>query len=309
MEKDVGWKLYFSDKKRYADIINGIGCGGAQLVKSTDLVDVDGQTLRGKARDLLCRSAFGANFALIGIENQEEIDYAFPLRNMSYDVAEYEKQIARVRKKARKSGEKLSAGEYLYGFRKSDKLEPVITLILYSGKEVWNGPTSLHELLDFTDIPEGLRELTPDYKINVIEIRKLENTEVFQTDVRQVFDFIRCSEDKAALRELVERHAYYHNMEEDAFDVIVMYTHSTELVRAKEYKGKDGKVDMCTAIKEMIADGRTEGIKVGREAGMDEKTRSFVVNMLRRGMEDTDIMALAECEQELIDEVRSTIKK
>ena len=175
--------------------------------------------------------------------------------------------------------------------------------------------------MDFTDIPKGLRELTPDYKINIIEIRKLENTEVFQTDVRQVFDFIRCSEDKAALRELVERDVYYQSMEEDALDVIVMYTHSMELVRAKEYKGKDGKVDMCTAIKEMIADGRAEGMKAGREvgirvgrtegreAGIDEKTRSFVTNMLRRGMEDTDIMALAECEQELVDEVRDELRK
>lgn len=162
----------------------------------------------------------------------------------------------------------------------------------------------MHELLDFTDIPEGLRELTPDYKINVIEIRKLENTELFQTDVRQVFDFIRCSEDKLRLRQLVERDAYYQSMEEDAFDVVVQYTKATELIGTKDYYGKDGKVDMCTAIKEMIADGRAEG----RVAGIEEKTRSFVANMLRRGMEDADIMALAECELELIDEVRDTLK-
>lgn len=63
--------------------------------------------------------------------------------------------------------------------------------------------------------------MTSDYRINVIEIRKLENTVVFQTDVRQVFDFIRCAEDKELLKELVENDAYYQNMEEDAFDVVV----------------------------------------------------------------------------------------
>lgn len=41
MEKDTGWKTYFSDKQRYADIINGIGCAGAQIVKSTDLAAED----------------------------------------------------------------------------------------------------------------------------------------------------------------------------------------------------------------------------------------------------------------------------
>ena len=32
MEKDVSWKEYFRDDERYADVINGIGCGGLQLV-------------------------------------------------------------------------------------------------------------------------------------------------------------------------------------------------------------------------------------------------------------------------------------
>lgn len=40
MEKDIVWKSYFSDKRRYADIINGIGCGGAPFIRSTDLSDV-----------------------------------------------------------------------------------------------------------------------------------------------------------------------------------------------------------------------------------------------------------------------------
>lgn len=270
MEKDISWKTYFSDKKRYADIINGIGCVGLQVVKDTDLSEVDGQTRKGKARDLLCRSAFGVNFALIGIENQEAIDYALPLRNMSYDVAEYEKQATEIRREVRKSAEKLSADEYLYGFRKNDKLKPVITFVLYSGKEPWNGPTTLHEMLDFTDIPDSLKSLTPNYGINIIEIRKLEHTEVFKTDIRQVFDFIRCAEDKRRLKELVESDEYYQSMEEDAFDVATMYANATELVHAKDYRRKDGKIDMCTAIREMMEDSRQEGMEAGIKEGIKE---------------------------------------
>lgn len=124
-------------------------------------------------------------------------------------------------------------------------------------------------MLDFTDIPESLREMTPDYKINVIEIRKLEHTELFKTDVRQVFDFIRYSEDKVALQKLVERDAYYHSMEEDAYDVVALYTNSTELVQAKNYQRKDGKIDMCRAITELIEDGRAAGMAAGMETGAD----------------------------------------
>jgi len=295
MEKDSGWKRYFSDNHRYADIINGIGCDGMQLVKDTDLSEKDGQAGR-KERDLLRKTAFGINFALIGIENQETIDYSLPLRNMVYDAAEYEKQAAKIRRKIRKSRRKLGAGEYLYGFAKDSKLKPVVTFVLYSGLEEWDGAVSLHGILDFTDIPENLRKLTSDYKINVINIRKLEHTEVFQTDVRQVFDFIRCSEDDVALTELVKNDPYYQNMDEDAFDIAVMYTKATQLIQTKEEWRKGGKVDMCTAITKLIADGKEEG--------MEEKTRSIVLNMLKRNMSDEDICALAECEQEFVDNIK-----
>ncbi len=303
MECDIGWKVYFSDKRRYADIINGLGCGGEPLVKSTDLSDADGQTRKGKTRDLLCRSAFGVNFALIGIENQESIDYAIPLRNMSYDVAEYEKQAAKLRREVRESGEKLSAGEYLYGFRKGDKLKPVITFILYSGKESWDGPASLHGMLDFTDIPECLKEMTSDYRINVIEIRKLENTEVFQTDVRQVFDFIRCSEDKKMLKQLVESDDSYQSMEEDAFDVIVKYANASELAQAKNYIGKEGKVNMCTAIREMMEDSRQEGLEAGIKEGLEtgiKEGETLLAKLISRVLADNraeDIKLAAEDEK------------
>lgn len=45
--------------------------------------------------------------------------------------------------------------------------------------------SELQEMLDFADIPERLQKMTPDYRINLIEIRKIEDTSVFRTDVRQ----------------------------------------------------------------------------------------------------------------------------
>ena len=245
MGKDIGWKSFLSDDERYADVINGIGCKGEQVVSKEDLYEMDTQTglLRSrdfvrrltqsrkrnvKIRDCLRKVAFGMNFAIIGIENQETMDYSIPLRNMLYDVDAYEKQAAKIRKEVRRIRKGLSVGEYLYGFRKSDRLLPTVTFILYSGSKPWDGPKSLHEMLDFTDIPETLREMVADYKINLVEIRKLEDTSVFKTDVRQVFDFIRCSNDKNALKKLVETDDYYKNMEEDAFDVAVQYTNATD---------------------------------------------------------------------------------
>ena len=282
MVKDTGWKGFLSDDARYADVINGVACNGEQVVKKEDLQEMDTQTgmFRGpkfihkltqsrkgnvKVRDCLRKVAFGTNFAIIGIENQETMDYSIPLRNMSYDVDAYERQVTKIRKENRKEHKGLSAGEYLYGFKKDDKLLPAVTFILYSGSKAWDGPKTLHEMLDFTDIPEGLKEMVADYPIHLVEIRELEDTSVFKTDVKQVFDFIRCSNDKKALKELVKTDDYYKNMEEDAFDVAVQYTNATELIEAKEYYEKDGEVDMCKALTELIEDGREEGREEGRQ--------------------------------------------
>ena len=46
--------------------------------------------------------------------------------------------------------------------------------------------------------------------MNIINIRKFENTDVFQTDVKQVFDFIRCSDDMNKLIELVQLGKVYN---------------------------------------------------------------------------------------------------
>lgn len=285
MGKDMGWKKFLSDDERYADVINGIGCKGVQVVSKDDLYEMDTQTRLSRSRDFVRRLtqsrngnvkirdclrkvAFGVNFAIIGIENQETVDYSIPLRNMLYDVDAYEKQAKKIRKEVRRIRKGLSVGEYLYGFRKSDRLLPTVTFILYSGSKVWDGPKTLHEILDFTDIPEELKEKVADYKINLVEIRKLEDTSVFKTDVRQVFDFIRCSGDKNALKNLIETDDYYKNMEEDAFDVAVQYTNATELIEAKEYYEKDGVVDVCKALTDLIADGKQEGREEGRSAGI-----------------------------------------
>ena len=275
MGKDVEWKSYFTDNHRYADIINGIGCDGVQLVKDTDLQEVDSGS--GKmARDLLRRTAFGANFALIGIENQEGLDYQFPLRNMSYDVFQYQKQLKEIRRGLKEQKEKLKPEEYLYSFKKDSRLHPIITFVLYAGKDPWEGPVCLHDILDFSEIPDKLKNMTPNYPVNIIDIRRLEDTTVFKTDVRQVFDFIRCADDKKKLLELVESDMYYQQMDEEAFDVVTKYTNSKELVQIKEELEEGGKKDVCKAIRDLMDDSREEGREEGIEANKLENARNLL---------------------------------
>jgi hypothetical protein len=221
----------------------------------------------GKVRDTVRKVVLGINFVIVGVESQEHKDYAYPVRNMIYDAGEYEKQLRRIRKHVRKNRAGASPGEYLYGFRKEDRLKPVVTFLLYAGKEPWEKPKDLWDMLDFTDVSGQLMEKIQNYRVNVVDIRSLEDTSIYGTEIGAVFDFIQCSEDKEKLKKLVESKKYFRHMDEEAFDVAIGYAHAEELGFAKENYEEGGKVDMCTAIQEMLKDSRTEGYEQGELRG------------------------------------------
>ena len=301
MKNDILAKEFYSDNDRFAEIINGIGCLGQQVLSGEDLQDRDAQTGFGrfpefirrqkekyrtsrtgtlKIRDLVRKTSFGVNFAIIGIENQETIDYSIVLRSLSYDAGEYGRQYADIRREVRKNPAGLAGGEYLYGFRKDSRLYPVVTFILYYGEEEWDGARDLHGILNFEGIPEPLQTMVPNYHINLVDIRRLTDTSMFHTDVRQVFDFIRYSKNPEKLKELVTKNKAYQELEEDTYDLISEYTHAEELVQVKEYYKKDGVVNMCEALTILIENGRAEGIAAGRAEGRTEGKAEAVLTLL-----------------------------
>ncbi|MBD5464821.1 MAG: transposase [Lachnospiraceae bacterium] len=257
-----------------------------------------------KYRDLIRKTAFGVNFAVIGVESQTEVDYLMPLRVMSYDAGEYEHQAVGQRKTVRRT-KGTSRAEFLSGFTKDSRLKPCMTLVLFYG-ESWDGSRDLHGILDFRDIPEELRAVVNDYQIQLLEIRKLPNTEVFQTDLKQVFNFIHCSNDKKKLRELVEHDPAYREMEEDAYEAAAVFTGAEELLEVEKFYEEGGKVDMCQALTALIADGRNEGRVLGRSEGREEgrvlgRDEGQLEEMLRiirtmsaKGLEAFDIAKLLD---------------
>ena len=296
--KDLQKKSYFHDAGRFADLINGLLCAGEQVVEASDLTELDsqtgqfgmaaydragsgsGETGRGnknrrrkdRHRDLVRRAAFGVNFMVVGLENQEETDYLMPLRCMSYDTAEYERQAAQAGKEVRDRKD-ITKAEFLSGFAKDGRLAPCVTVVLYYGED-WDGPTALHDILDFREIPPALRGRVNDYQIYLCEVRKFGNTEVFKTDVKQVFDCLRYAEEPDKLYELTANDPSYREMEADTYDVIAEYTRTNDLMKVKTYNEKEGKVDMCKAIAELVERGRREGIERGIQ-GMIEMAREF----------------------------------
>ena len=170
MIKDLTTKRCLSDNERYADLINGAVFGGRQLLQPQDLADRDSHAImrRGKAsggkksykpryHDLIKKAAFGVNFAVISLEDQDRVHYLMPLRNMAYEAAEYDRQAEIIRRQVQKFPD-ITEEEFLSGFRKDSRLWPCITFVLYFGEE-WDGSRDLHGILDMRDIPDKLLAL------------------------------------------------------------------------------------------------------------------------------------------------------
>ena len=136
-----------------------------------------------KYRDLLKSAVImkdgKAAYVLLGIENQTDIHYAMPVKNIIYDGLQYGKQVSEIvaRHRAdRKQEKKPSSGEYLSGFYKEDRLTPVVTLVIHFGAEEWDGPKSLHEMMGIGN-PELLKYVQ-DYRIHLIDPFRLTDEEL-----------------------------------------------------------------------------------------------------------------------------------
>ena len=129
--------------------------------------------------------------------------------------------------------------------------------------------------------------------------------------MKQVFDFIRCSGDRKALAELVQKDMAYQAMEEDAYEVVTQYVKADELIQVKdEYRGKDGKVNMCQALKELIEDGRAEGRAEGRASGLADGRKEIVLRMYADGNLDVKGACMyLECTQETFMEYVKEAKR
>lgn len=270
MEKDLVDYKYLSDNLRYADLFNGVLFGGEEVLAAESLTGEDTKLVlspegqnRGRYRDVIRKYEKDVSYAVLGVENQEAVDYTMPFRIMEYEAGEYSRQLSEIRK----SHERLKdvvGDEYLCRFKKSDKIHPCITLVLYWGDN-WDGSRTLKEMMHLEDLPEPLGNYVNDYPIHLVNVKELEDTSVFKTDLRLVFDFMKQSKDRAGMRKLLQENEEYKNVSRDAYEMMRVHTNFRELDKLIEEneKKEEEEVDMCQAIREMMEEEREIGIEQG----------------------------------------------
>lgn len=288
-KKDTITKDYMGDRRIFADVFNHLIYKGRNIIKPENLSSLDtakiglpygknGQTaVYQRYRDVFkvvtAMEDDQAVYLLLGIEDQSELHYAMPVKNMVYDALDYAGQVeerAKLHRQTRKESnvkeERITAGEYLTGFYKRDKLIPVITVVVYFGAGKWEAPRHLHEMFELRN--ETLLALIPDYKINLIAPGEMSEEEInqFVTSFREVMLFIKYSKDKTKLRNLISEDTRFKALDKRAARVISIVTGSELRIE------QDREViDMCTAIEEMRKDERAAGEKAGMQKGIQQE--------------------------------------
>ena len=282
-KKDNASKSYLSDNKRFAQICNNQLFGGKPVIKPEKLRELDPGELPFKEvrvpelnflekyRDLL--KSYDDKFLLliIGFENQDGIHYAMPLRQMLYDAAEYEKRRIELAKE-HKEKKDLQGAELLSGIAKTDRLIPVITLTIYWGSEPWDGAKTLHEMLDIPPVLAQYKDIINDYRINLLEVRTMENLEDYSGELKALFGFVKYQKDKAALNQFVaENETIFQSLTPETAWAISTLGNLRDLQNYMENKKIDEEeIDMGNALQEMIMDGKAEGKAEGRAEGKAE---------------------------------------
>ena len=318
---DTVTKNYMRRPDVFADVFNQFLYHGRQMILPDRLVELDtteiavpygtGQALvpeqkyRDVAKLLTAMTDGKAAYCILAVENESKINYAMLVKDGLYDFMQLAKQVtetANAHKKDKNSTVRPSTDEFLSGFWKSDRLLPVVTLVVYFGAEEWDGPLSLKEM--YADVGKEILKYAADYQINLIAPKRLSERKLneFHTNFREIMKFIKYSTDSQQLKEKISSDKRFQNVERQAVDVINSVTGS----KVKYSKRKEA-VNVCIAIQEIREEGRMEGRMEGRQQG---KIEGFILayKEMGRSQEEAKTYITMKCEKNE-EEADALIKK
>ncbi len=305
VKTDVILKEFWRQNDRFADLFNAVVFQGKQVLRPEDLHEMD-TDMSGiirfrnyeeslvRTRDVVKKTAYGVGFAVLGIESQQKIHYAMPLRTMLYDAMGYLKEYQEL-VHSRKEERKNKAGdEFLSGMRKEDRLHPIISIVIYYGEKDWDGPTGLKDMI--VKMPEEIGSIFSDYRMNLVQVRSSDGYRFHNEDVRTVFEIAR-----ELFRGDFEKIAARYKDREiktELMTVIGKITESADLV--KQAGEREATVNMCTALERLKNEGRQEG----RQEGYQEKERELILAWTKEGYSTEMIARLLKRPEEFVREIQ-----
>ena len=277
LKPDTVLKNYWRNNEQFADLFNAVLFGGEQVIKPEELEDVDteessvlqnrkyAESIRASRDSIKIRkksAEHGVEFVMLGLESQEHIHYAMPMRVMGYDYGVYKKQYDSNAQKY-KTVEGMDEEEFLSGMRRTDKLTAVITVVVYYGEREWDGATTLHEMLS---IPKKMIKFVNDYKILLVEARK-NNLVLHNINNVDLFNLLEIIPDRSIpgneAREKAILYSEEHKPDKSVIMTVAGATNSK--IDYDAFEKGDGR--MCTLFEEIARENEIKFREKGREEG------------------------------------------
>lgn len=292
---DIEAKRYLGKKEVFADAFNYLLFKGEQVINPDSLQEMDASQIAlpygnnarlpiQKYRDLLriweAMTDGKRIYVILGAEIQGKVHYAMPVKDGLYDWIGYSKQVEETRRSLRNDGDaegeadlyaedgvlkiKLTSEEFLSGFRKTDKLIPIITAVVYVGAEPWDGPKNLFEMLDIDD--ERIVPFLNDYKLNIISAVEMpeDDFKKFHTDLGFAMQVIKHQKDDA---DKIIEGTNHRKIDSDAA-FFLKKAANLEMEFEREEEG----IDMCQSLQNRYKQEKIQGaIETYRELGTSDE--------------------------------------
>lgn len=273
---DAESKKYLAINRIFADAFNFLIYDGEPVIKPESLRSVDtteiaipyGNGARvpiQKYRDTMKIWAAmhdeDAVYVLLGGEAQNKVHYAMPVRDMLYDGINYAAQVDEAKRSYRNSGKddnkdaellfeegelkiKLTQEEFLSGFRKGDKLIPIVTAVIYFGPDEWDAPLSIHSMFDVPD--KRILRVIPDYFINLIAPANIDDDDFgkFNTDLGLAMKVIKYQRHGAV--EIIQQ-TNHRKIDRGTAEFLNKVANLNLVYDEPE---EEGEVDMCQAMED-----------------------------------------------------------
>lgn len=312
--KDTVTTKYMRQNEIFADAFNYFVYGGEQVINPESLEELDTcevdvpyggekgakqpvQRTRDVIKSVIAMMDKRTAYLLLAIENQSNIHYAMPVKNMVYDALQYAKQVEAAVASHKVSGDYKGADsdEYLSGFMKEDRLLPVVTLVIYFDSKEWSGPLSIHEMFDKRDA--RVLALVPDYKINLLAPASIEDGDFgkFQSSLKEVLSFIKHARDKDELKKVLDADESFRHLGREEVDVL------NACVGAKiAVKEGEEAVDVCLAIQQMNEEAAQKAAQKERISTLFANIKNLMEKMGWSAEQSMDVLSVSDSDRKAI---------
>lgn len=146
--KDLAEKNLLQYKDVFSDILNVNLFGGRHYISANELSREPGELITKSSSDnklkqlqmdvpMKCNKKYNTRF-FVCLENQSDINNIMPVRDMGYQHAKYMEQVRTIKEANRQ--QQAYPSPITKGIHDSQKLDPVITLVLNYSQKEWKKP-------------------------------------------------------------------------------------------------------------------------------------------------------------------------